>query len=397
MLVGLPIDIYHDPLLQCLAVQERASLRPLCKCAAQLFDVVYTPRIFISLVKPSRFGGRLMPADSNSLSYSTTPMGSADLVIAFDVPIDYANEHQGCLFLRLQTMLPGPRHLWKGNGAIVGLCLKRPFGTHFEVVGALQACAANGSLKYFYMTDPRLLQHLPDVVFKGCQLEVFHFVGPSIPNLLGKLELFKTLPRTVCFHGTCNRFLAWITQREEHQAVKTITTIGDFILLPQGLFPGHVLQAAGSCVSKLGICITTGQGKCAFSWNAANIAKNIQESFPNIRAIGVNLEVSCVCDPEHQEAIIELLRILTRAGIKILTFDVFLVQLRGGMKIRSTRLKALHDRLRSCAGLTIMKKPRFRTNKEIPSHGFALPASVALTAPDVVAEEVKAAIWHSSW
>ena len=179
--------------------------------------------------------------------------------------------------------------------------------------------------------------------------------------------------------------------------MKTIATIRDFILIPRGLFPGRISQTAGSYVSKLGICITTGQGKCAFSWNAANIAKNIQESFPNVRVIGVNLKISCVCDPQHQEAIIELLRILTRASIKILTFDVFLIQMRGRKKLRDTKLKALHERLRNCAGLTIMKKPRFRTTEETPSHGFALPASVALTAPDVVAEEVKAAIWHSFW
>ena len=89
------------------------------------------------------------------------------------------SENQRFLLGRLQATLPGPRKLWKGNGTIVGLCLKSPRGTYPELTEALQACTANGPLKYFCMTDVRLPQHLPEVLLEDSQLEVLHFVGPS--------------------------------------------------------------------------------------------------------------------------------------------------------------------------------------------------------------------------
>ena len=185
-LVGLPHNIYHDPLLQCLTVQAQAALRPLCKSGAGLFQKAYTPRIFVSLTKPTRLGGRLLESVSNPLSYSTTSMNSAALTIAFDIPIDFASQYNGSLLERLRLLLPGPRKLWAtgDRGKIVGLCLKKPRGTHAEFIGALLACVADGPLEYLYMTDGRLPQHLPEEVLESCQLKVLLFAGPPTPNVL---------------------------------------------------------------------------------------------------------------------------------------------------------------------------------------------------------------------
>ena len=92
----------------------------------------------------------------------------------------------------------------------------------------------------------------------------------------------------------------------------------------------------------------------------------------------------------------DLLRMLRRVNIKVLTYEVFLIHLRGGNKFRTTKLRELKEQLES-ASVTIMKEPRMRTTKEIPCDGFAIPASLALSTPELVAEEVSEAIWKSVW
>ena len=206
--------------------------------------------------------------------------------------------------------------------------------------------------------------------------------------------MFRTPPRAVCFQSACNRFFTWLSQHQRHSEVTD--TVGDLALTPEGLVAGHVLENTTSHVSKLGICIMTGREKTTCLWEATSIAKQLQESFPNLRLIAVHLEVSCVCDPAHQAAIMDLLRMLRCANIKVLTYEVFLIHLRGGNKFRTTKLRELKEQLQS-AGVTIMKEPRTRTTKEIPSDGFAIPASLALSTPELVAEEVSEAIWKSVW
>ena len=131
-----------------LNVTAGARLRASSGSFARLFAVTYAPRIFVSLTKPQRLGGRLLLALGNPLSFETTPLGSKELVMAFDVPVDWASEHKDDFLRRLVQALPGPRKLWKDSGAIVGLCCKKPRGTSEEFAGAMQACTASGKLQY---------------------------------------------------------------------------------------------------------------------------------------------------------------------------------------------------------------------------------------------------------
>ena len=72
-----------------------------------------------------------------------------------------------------------------------------------------------------------------------------------------------------------------------------------------------------------------------------------------------------------------LLQILTRAGIRVLSFEVVLIQLPSSPKKREERLQSLLAELRA-AGVDVTRPARARSTREFPCDGFVCPASLWL-------------------
>ena len=67
-----------------------------------------------------------------------------------------------------------------------------------------------------------------------------------------------------------------------------------------------------------------------------------------------------------------------------------------GVDVRDARLLALEEQMRA-AGVKMSAPPRARSTKEVPCDGFAIPASLCLSAPPQVCRGVDAALWQIVW
>ncbi len=388
----MPLNVYDD-LLQYLDVRMISPLRALQKMAAQLFETTFTPHFYAALTRPLRLGGRLI-AGPHTASFAETSMKSTMLTITVDVPIDWAAQEATPLPQRLLSQLPGPRKLWKEGALIIGVGFKKPRGTHAEFKGALQACAPQ-ELRYLSMTDSRLPQHLPRPIIEESSLEVLHYAGAPTPEFLGKLQLFTHLPKAISFHRSCMYFLAWAAKNPE--LAGNVQCLGDVSLTPEGLQDWCRHVPVSSYVRKLGLSITTGRyTERSARWRAEDVFGVIMRTLPQLHTIGLNLEISYQCTEQHQETIMDLLAIVDKAGVRIVSFDVLLIQLPSSSRKRAERLESLSRELRE-RGVHMTQDPRPRNTKEIPSDGFEIPASLSLSAPSVVSRSVASALWQTVW
>ena len=147
----------------------------------------------------------------------------------------------------------------------------------------------------------------------------------------------------------------------------------------------------------IGLCITTGRySGCNTWWDPHIVAGILLETFPSLKCIGLHLEVSCECRAQHKEGIMELLRVFREKQILVRSYDVFLIQLSSSVRQTEAKLQWLGDGLRS-SGVQVNWRPRARSCKEAPCDGFAVPASLCLSAPHAVCYATCAAVWDTVW
>ena len=382
-LLAVPLNVY-DHLLQYVSVSMMAPMRALQSGAARLFEKRFFPEIFVALTRSMRLGGRLLLGPCGE-TLERTPLTSATLLVTMDAPIDWAGQ-PGSLLRRLLLQLPGPRKVWK-DGRIVGLGFKKPRGTCQEMQAALLACATQ-ELGVLSLTDARFPKHLPPWVYE-CSIEVLHYAGPPTADLLAKLELFKSAPKCLCFHRSALCFLTWAAQHPEKS--RGVKCLGDLILTPEGLQGWCARNPPARHVTKIGLAITTGRyGERSVSWQAEAVAESIMNKFPNLRVVAVNLEVSYECQVGHQAAVLALLRHMVRAGVRVVTYDVLLIQLPSSARKRDGQLHSLDHELRQ-TGVAMIRKPKARSTKNIPCDGFDVPAVLSLCAPPAVSQDLSLA------
>ena len=126
------------------------------------------------------------------------------------------------------------------------------------------------------------------------------------------------------------------------------------------------------------------------------MASAILKIFPKLREIGLNLEVSCESKGIHQKEIMKLLRLMRSAGVRVVGYEVLLIQLPSSQRLRSDKLMALRTALRR-SGVHFFKEPRARSTKEFPCDGFRIPASFSMNVPRVVAKVASDSLWQSVW
>ena len=78
-----------------------------------------------------------------------------------------------------------------------------------------------------------------------------------------------------------------------------------------------------------------------------------------------------------------LLRRFVDAGVRVMAYDVHLIQIPTSVNRRENKLEWLARELRA-AGVELTSPPTARKSKDIPSDGFAIPAALCLSAPGVV-------------
>ena len=383
-LLTVPLNIY-DHLLQYVSVSMMAPMRALQSGAARLFEKRFFPEIFVALTRSMRLGGRLLLGPCGE-TLDQTPMTSQTLLLTMDAPIDWVGQ-PGSLLARLLPLLPGPRKVWK-DGAIAGFGFKKPRGTSREMRGALQACAVP-NLGVVSLTDARFPKHLPPWLYEECALDVLHYAGAPTPEFLAKLELFKILPKALCFHRSAPCFLTWAAQHPEKSL--GVECLGDIILTPEG-FQGWCSHCPpAQHITKIGMAITTGRySERSVNWHAEAAAETIMNKFPNLRIVAVNLEISYEVQLGHQTAIIELLRHIVGKGVRVVTYDVLLIQLPSSAKKRDGKLQSLYHELRQ-TGVAMAKKPKARSTKDVPCDGFEVPAALSLCAPPAVSQDLSLA------
>ena len=92
----------------------------------------------------------------------------------------------------------------------------------------------------------------------------------------------------------------------------------------------------------------------------------------------------------------DFLALLRQNGIKIRSFEVYLIQLPRNAVRRRAKLKEISERL-SDIGVRMTRPPIARTRKAVPSDGFELPALVHLCAPAPIQDAIMHSIWDSVW
>jgi len=393
MLLSLPIPL-QDLILQYMTVRARA-LQALSRRAVPIFKRTYAPDFFVLLTRSMRMGGALSCGRYSGAALAEASMTSQRVCIAVDVPIDLAGEAAWPLPSRLRAALPGPRDMWAAGG-IVGFGMKKARGTYTELKAALRACVADGTVRYASLTDNRLPTHLPHVLLEEGQQAMLHQPGPPSPELLAKLALFKSLPAALCFHRSCSCFTHWAARHPERaQAVKCL---GDFILRPEGL-RWEDRGALRPCphVKKLGLAITTGRySERVPAWAATTVAETLHKVFPHLTEIGVNLECSYECRADHVLQIMSLFEHFANVGVRVLSFEVFVIQLPSSARKRDERVELLSGQMRA-AGVELTRAVRTRSTKEVPCDGFVLPAALWLSAPAAVCQGVSSAMWDTVW
>ena len=71
--------------------------------------------------------------------------------------------------------------------------------------------------------------------------------------------------------------------------------------------------------------------------------------FPKLREIGLNLEVSCESKDIHQKEIMKLLHLFRNEGVRVVGFEMLLIQLPPSQRLRDDKLMALRTALRCSA------------------------------------------------
>ena len=416
-LLSMPLNVY-DHLLQHVGVNMMAALRALQQSAAYLFEKKFLPEVFVALTRSlgrplvgaprvtrrcvanvtraplgsMRLGGRPLIGPCGE-TLEQTAMASQTLLFTMDAPIDWAGQ-PGSLLHRLLPHLPGPRKVWKNGGRIAGLGFKKPRGTLQEMRAALQACAVP-KLGVVSLTDARFPKHLPLWLYEECALEVLHYAGAPTPELLAKLELFKTVPQSLCFHRSASCFLTWLAK---HPGISHgVECLGDIILTPEGFQGWCSRSPPARHITKIGLAVTTGRySERCLAWQAEAAAETILNKFPNLRVAAVNLEFSYECRVAHQAAVIELLGHMVKAGVRVVTYDVLLIQLPSSSKKRDGKLQSLYHELRQ-TGAAMAKKPKSRSTKDVPCDGFEIPAALSLCAPPAVSQAISSALWQAVW
>jgi len=344
-----------------------------------------------------RLGGSLACA-SLGASLDETSANSQMVSVTVNVPVDFASEAGQALPSQLCYILPGPPKLWTG-GDIIGFAMKKARGTFRELKAALQACVFSGTIQYASIVDYRLPNHLPQALLNGRQLKVLHQINPPSLELLRRLEMCAILPSSLCFHYSCASFIHWADKHTAKAAA--IECLGDLILRPEGLegkLTGCTALRPCPSVKKLGLSVTTGRYRCERfrDWASPNTAADLRHLFPNLEIIGLNLEVSYDCDTNLFSRLLDLLQHFTGAGIVILSFEVLLVQLQSNSRKRDERLHSLCEDLR-VAGVEMTRPVKTRSTKEFPCDGFAIPASLWLSAPATVRMGISSAVWETVW
>ena len=393
----LPLTIY-DHILQYVAVCLTSRLRALQKDAAKLFFRRYVPNFFVALSRPMRLGGVLRRSATFGASLDAS-LTSETLVVPVDVPIDFAAlDSERPLPQRLYQTLPGPREMWLPGASIVGFCNKKSRGTFLELQRGMVACISSDSLQYVSLTDGRLPRHIPREIFSlRPGLKVLHYEGAPDADFLEQLPLYKHVPTALCFHRSCVCFLAWA--KRNPATARYVECLGDVILTPHGLQGGWAIDVAPPTpfVKQLGLAITTRRHSGHHqTWTAEGVAAILLSTFPYLETVGLNLEISCQSDVNHQKTIMKLLHTLSRARIRLFSFEVFLIQLPSSPKKRDARLESLQEDLQT-AGVEMMRAPQTRTAKGVPNDGFEIPAALALSTPAVVSRAVSAALWDVVW
>ena len=288
MLLCLPPAL-QEIIFQYVTAQAR-FLQALERRAVQAFAKKYIPDLFVLLTRPMRLGGALTCAPYSGAALRDASLTSKRVCVAVDVPIDLASRVDWPLPSRLRSVLPGPREMWTG-GAIVGIGMKKCRGTYTELRDALTACIAHGAVRYVSMVDSRLPKHLPRALLEGPQLEALHHLGPPSQELLAKLCLFDALPAALCFHYNCACFLHWAGRHTTKACA--VETLGDFILTPCGVKGWEAPAPPCPNIKRIGLSITTGRYKDrVHTWAPPRIAEDLLTTFPMLKTIGLNLEVS---------------------------------------------------------------------------------------------------------
>ena len=304
-----------------LTVSMIAPLRGLQKAAAATFARTFTPKFHINLTKPMRLGGRLICGPH---AFSDVPMTSPSLTLRCDLPIDWAGGPRPTLE-RLVSHLPGPRKIWRiEDAAIHGFGTMKPRGTEHEFTTSLRECTSE-NLQYYSIADIRSLTYIPQAIVEESRLDVLHLFGfPSI-EFLEKLALFKTFPKALCFHRACTRYLVWSSKIANSSAV---TCVGDISLTPDGIQEwGCQSTLVLPRIVELGVGITTGRHCRNTSWSAVGTFNEIKRVFPNLKTIAINLEIAYPSAAVLRHAIYDLLALCLKAQIRVVAFDVILIQL----------------------------------------------------------------------
>ena len=124
-------------------------------------------------------------------------------------------------------------------------------------------------------------------------------------------------------------------------------------------------------------------------------AARLRLTFPNVTQIGLNLEASCEC-AVNLASLVQLLRILVAAKIRITSYEVYLIQLPTSRRTRNQQVSSLATDLRG-AGVLVSRPPVARSTKEFPCDGFKVPACLHMTAPVPVSEAISDSIWQIVW
>ena len=171
--------------------------------------------------------------------------------------------------------------------------------------------------------------------------------------------------------------------------------MGDVDIVSRGLL--HALPNVPSQnVKEIGLSIRTGRLGEPPEWCPRVISEVLLSALPNLKTIALNIELSYEADDDHWNQIFQLLAGFAMAGIKIFSYEAYMIQLPHSARQRDARLKTMTDHMKEI-GMEIVYKPRARTMKEIPFNGFLLPAMLHHTAPSTVSRAISSAAWDSVW
>ena len=128
-------------------------------------------------------------------------------------------------------------------------------------------------------------------------------------------------------------------------------------------------------------------------WCPNAVAEALMQAFPNLEMIGLNLQVSFQEDASMFEAVCDLLSELIWKGIKVESYEVYLVLLPKSKPRRIAFMKGMTVRLLEI-GVKMTQFIRARTRKGVPVDGFRLPAVLHMTLPSSVSKAVDRALWY---